>query len=178
MHKISCDTCFDLMPLVKDGIASEDSCHLVKEHLAGCAHCAAAFGKDLETDTTMNDAAVLGKIKKRMMLLWGSIMLAGTLFGLVLSDGMGMFYNILIMPAIGGFGYLLLKKKAYLIPFALFLFSHIWISVREANNKMVTYTSMTELILISTWWPVILAAFSAIGVLIAWLLHYAFRKEE
>lgn len=33
MNKISCDICMDLIPLVKDGIASEDSGNAVKNIL-------------------------------------------------------------------------------------------------------------------------------------------------
>lgn len=177
MNSISCNVCMDLMPLVKDGIASEDSCILVREHLTGCEQCALAFGESTKPDLVMDDTAVLGKIKKQVTLfLMGSI-LAGTLLGLVLADGMGMFYNALIMPAIGGFGYLLLKRKAYLVPLGLLLFSSVWTSIREAVRGMLTYASTTEWILSSVWWSVIFAAFSGLGVLIAWLLHYAFRKE-
>ena len=39
MNKISCDICKDLLPLVKDGIASEDSVQAVKEHLKECETC-------------------------------------------------------------------------------------------------------------------------------------------
>ena len=34
--KITCDMCLDLMPLVLDGLASEDSEKAVREHIAGC----------------------------------------------------------------------------------------------------------------------------------------------
>ena len=33
MNKISCDICMDLIPLVKDGIASQESCNAVKNHI-------------------------------------------------------------------------------------------------------------------------------------------------
>ena len=32
MSKISCDTCLDLIPLVKDGVSSQDSRKLVEDH--------------------------------------------------------------------------------------------------------------------------------------------------
>ena len=34
--KISCDVILDLMPLVKDGVASDDSSTIVKEHIKNC----------------------------------------------------------------------------------------------------------------------------------------------
>ena len=33
MNKITCDMCIDLMPLVQDGVASEDSRNAVLQHL-------------------------------------------------------------------------------------------------------------------------------------------------
>lgn len=177
MYKITCSTCLDLMPLVKDGIASEDSCNLVNEHLANCKHCSSMFEENITDDATMDEIAVLGKIKKQILWLFSGIMLAGTLLGLVLSDGMGMFYNVLIMPMIGAFGYILLRRKSYFVLLALFLFSITWILIREANKGTVTYTS-NELLLSATWWAVIFTLFSAIGILIAWLLDYAFRKDN
>lgn len=177
MNKFSCHVCMDLMPLVKDGIASEDSCALVKEHISTCEHCASAFGKKIEIDTSLDDAVILGKIKKQLTLLLVSIMFAGTLIGMVLSDGMGMFYNALIMPGIGGFGYMLLRKKAYYVPLALFLFSFIWLSIREIIKGFLSYSGITELLIMTAWWSAIFAALSAVGILIARLLSYAFRKE-
>lgn len=181
MSKISCSVCLDLMPLVKDGVASEDSRLLVQEHLAGCEHCNYNWGEqtgaDTEANTAMDDTVVLGKIKKQMIVFLLCIMLAGTLLGMVISDGMLMFYNGLIMPAIGGFGYILFKRNAYFVPVGLFAFSFIWSSIRGLIGGMLTYSGIIDLLSMSVWWSAILSAFSAVGVLIAWLLHYAFKKE-
>ena len=43
MNKITCDICKDLMPLVKDGIASEDSRLAVMEHVNECETCKKLF---------------------------------------------------------------------------------------------------------------------------------------
>jgi hypothetical protein len=179
MNQISCDVCLDLMPLVKDGIASEESCSLVMSHIEGCANCAAAYGvtKAAHAHASMDDPVVLTKLKKQITLLLLSVIFAGTLIGMALSDGMGMFYNAIIMPAIGGFGYMLLRKNTYLVPFGLFLFSFIWVSVREIAGGFLTYSSISDLLSMSALWSAIFAAFTAIGSLIGWLLHYAFKKE-
>ena len=41
--KISCDVILDLIPLVKDGVASDDSSTIVKEHIKNCESCRAEF---------------------------------------------------------------------------------------------------------------------------------------
>lgn len=48
MTKIPCDIIRDLMPLVLDGVASEDSRAAVQQHIAECSPCAAAFA-DMQT---------------------------------------------------------------------------------------------------------------------------------
>ena len=178
MNQISCNVCMDLIPLVKDGIASEDSCASVMNHIESCEHCAIVFGGEVAANTAMDDVVVLKKIRKQLTLLLLSIIFIGTLIGMVLSDGMGMFYNALIMPAIGGFGYLLFKKKAYYVPLGLFLFSFVWVSIREIVRGFLTYSTVADLLVMSAWWSGIFAAFSAVGVLIAVLLYYAFKKER
>lgn len=171
MDNISCNTCLDLMPLIKDSIASDDSNRLFKSHLAGCPHCTTLFKNNAITASNIYDVSVSDSIKKRMAWLFAGTMVAGTLFGLVLCDGAGMFYDVVIMPAIGGFSYLLFKRKSYYVLPALFLVSSIWISIREAKSGLVHY------IWSATCWAAIFTALSALGVLIAWLFHYAFRKE-
>jgi hypothetical protein len=177
MNQISCDVCLDLMPLVKDGIASEESCSLVLSHIEGCEHCAKAYGRTKATNAGMDDAVVLTKLKKQITFILLSVIFAGTLIGMALSDGMGMFYNAIIMPVIGGFGYMLLRKKAYLVPLGLFLFSFIWVSIREIAKGFLTYSPTSNLLLMSAWWSAFFAVFTAIGALIGYLLHYAFKKE-
>ncbi len=178
MNQISCDVCKDLMPLVKDGIASEDSCALVMAHISTCKHCSVDFGGEMVENTAMDDVIVLNKIKKQLMLFILSIIFLGALIGMVLSDGMGMFYNALIMPAIGGFGYMLLRKKSYFVPLGLFLFAFVWVSIREIIKGFLAYATIVDLLIMSSWWAGIFAAFSVVGVLIAGLLYYAFQKER
>lgn len=44
-EKISCAVCRDLLPLVQDGVASEESAALVRRHLEGCPPAAAWPGR-------------------------------------------------------------------------------------------------------------------------------------
>ena len=43
MIKITCDMCMDLMPLVQDGVASEDSIAAVEQHIKTCSECKSVF---------------------------------------------------------------------------------------------------------------------------------------
>jgi predicted anti-sigma-YlaC factor YlaD len=45
MIEISCQVCLDLIPLVKDNVASEDSKKLVLEHIRQCEACKDEYRK-------------------------------------------------------------------------------------------------------------------------------------
>ena len=40
MIELSCQICRDLIPLVQDGVASEESVNAVTAHVKSCPHCA------------------------------------------------------------------------------------------------------------------------------------------
>ena len=67
MDKISCDICMDLIPLVKDGIASEDSCDAVKKHISKCEKCKVEFdvieekNKINNENIKMNDKKIISR---------------------------------------------------------------------------------------------------------------------
>lgn len=157
---ISCNVCLDLLPLVRDGVASEDSNILVKDHIQTCDSCRVLFESEGGVASTPNDDKVLRKVKNKLTLTLLMILFAGTLYGAVITDGMGQFYNFIIMPAIGGIGFLLLPKRWFLIPFAVFLISLITLW----QKSMFMYA-------------VIYALLSLLGVFIAFLLKFAFRKD-
>lgn len=45
MYEISCEICMDLLPLVRDGAASEDSAAAVKHHIETCDRCRKLFSE-------------------------------------------------------------------------------------------------------------------------------------
>lgn len=77
--KISCDVAEDLMPLVKDKIASEGSVHLLNDHMAECNSCRALFeGQNFE----QNDSGS-PKLKKLKWILFSAIAALMTIGGLI-----------------------------------------------------------------------------------------------
>ncbi|NLB20571.1 MAG: zf-HC2 domain-containing protein, partial [Clostridium sp.] len=101
MNNITCDICQDLMPLVKDGIASEDSTKAVKDHLKTCPACSKLYQNENIEVKNIDDHRILTQIRKRLYLASLITAFIGALIGLVLTGGAGLFYNILIMPTIG-----------------------------------------------------------------------------
>lgn len=179
MNKISCDICLDLIPLVQDNIASEDSKIAVKEHVKKCKSCSEFYNDDnIEIEEyKMDDKRVLNKIKKQMYFIGIITVVLGAILGVALTDGIGMFYNILIMPTIGAIGYFALEKKSYYVPITLFGFVYIWLLIKFAIEGMFSYAPFIEAILNPAYWALIYSGLCVLGIIIGFLLKIAFRKE-
>ena len=171
MNNITCDICKDLIPLVKDGIASEDSTNAVMQHIKTCKECRAVYGGELPP--TVDTVKVFGKFKRQMRLFFAMLMMFGIFFGLSLTAGSDMFYNALIMPVIGVLGYIIFRWRAlYTIPILL-LITH------GLTNAVGTIRDAEHLDFYSLlMWTFLYSIFALLGVIIAGLIHFAFRKED
>jgi hypothetical protein len=126
----------------------------------------------------MNEQHVLSKMKNQLFIIAVGVVVFGALLGLALSDSVGMFYNILIMPTIGAVGYLCLNKKAYLLPVALFVLSYVWHFVKYSCEQIYDQSFPLSMVTMPLYWSIIYTILCAAGVVIAWLLRIAFGKER
>lgn len=174
MNKITCDMCMDLIPLVKDGIASEDSCLAVKEHIETCEICKKQYaGEITETSINIDLERELIKLKRRLQTFSTVLMMFGVFFGLSLTASNEMFYNSLIMPIVGALGYVIFRwRSVYLVPLLLFVMQCL-INFFGLTRGM-EYMPMVAILM----WVGIYSIFVVIGVIVAGLLHFAFRKEK
>ncbi len=174
MSKISCDICMDLIPLVKDGIASEDSKRAVKEHIEICENCRKLYGEEpLELFRNVDLDRELEKLKRRLQIFSTVLMMFGVFFGLSLTASDEMFYNSLVMPVIGGLGYVIFRwKAAYLVPGLLLIMQCLFNFFGMVRG--IEYMPFVEIVM----WIGIYSIFVELGVVIAGLLHFAFRKER
>lgn len=174
MNKISCKTCLDLMPLVKDGVASHDSRKLVKDHLQECKECKELYSqlKIVElADVEIDNTRVLGNIKKKLYSLAGLILIVGSIIGVNLSDSQNVFYNFLIMPLLGGVAYLAFEKRAYIFSLLIFTISMVF---QMVNGYLEGYYSSIRYIFYeSIIFPVFFAIFFILGIIIFRLLAFA-----
>ncbi len=173
MNKISCDICLDLMPLVKDEVASEDSKTAVLEHLKTCKSCSEIYGKEVAFVSSNN--VIVAKIKKNITLISLAIITLGVLFGISLSISQFMFYNVLIMPAIGAMAFFTLKYKSAYVLLAVFVLSYIK-GLYNTFGHIVDGNYMSMLVG-PLWWAVIYVSLAGLGVVIAMLINYALKKE-
>ena len=95
----------DLIPLVKDGIASDDSVKAVTLHTEQCDSCRALLG-DIPSPAADTDKA-FKKFTGQLRTFSVMLMMFGLLFGFGLTAGSEIFYNSIIMPAIGALGYVI-----------------------------------------------------------------------
>lgn len=171
MNDISCNVCMDLMPMVKDGVASDDSRKAVEEHIEKCTKCREIYGS--ESIPHIDVSKSFGKIQKRIQLMTAMIMVFGIFFGLSLTAKSGVFYNILIMPVIGLFGYVIFRVKAFYKVPCLLIISHVLINFIDIFRGAEYLEFGGALI-----WSVIYSFFAVLGVTSAWLFHFAFKKER
>ena len=166
---LPCDVCRDLIPLVQDGAASPTATEMVRRHMAHCESCLAFWQEGAPAQPAApDDGRVLGKIYKRLRLLLFSALAAGALSGLwLMSYGFAGQFNLLIMPAVGAVGALLLRRRWYLTPLCVAVLGFVWHLSLENTGPVL---------------GLIYAAFYGglclLGGVAAMLFRYAFGKEE
>ena len=169
MNKISCDICVDLLPLMQDGVASDDSRNAVLRHMQECADCRALYEGEIPAPSSSKD--LLKKIQRKARIFWAMVLMFGIFYGLMLTAGTGLFMNLIIMPIIGGISYYLFRWKALVILPPLLLVTHF---ITNALGLGGEYLSPVDVLL----WTAIYCGIAAIGFVIAALLHFVFKKEN
>ncbi|MGL4912287.1 MAG: zf-HC2 domain-containing protein [Romboutsia sp.] len=179
MNKISCDICMDLMPLVKDGVASEDSCNAVTEHINQCEECKKIFEEIPNNNIEFDDKKVISKIKNRLIVAGLILILVGSIIGVILSESENMFYNVLIMPIIGGVSYFVLRKKSYVVPLIMFGFVYVYHFIKYIFElEEINVNQIISLVPMPLMWSIVYSCLCALGILIGFLLYIAFRREK
>ena len=125
----NCDLCMDLIPLVADGLASRESEDFVEKHILICPECRNYY-QDYSRDglgdyEKMEDERIIKNIKKNLLIRGVILALLGSLVGMFTVNTEYVFYNILLIPLIGGLSYYYLRKKSYLVLVGVFLISSL-----------------------------------------------------
>ena len=97
MNEISCDICQDLIPLVQDSVASDDSRKAVLHHIEACDQCRALYssGTDVSDCREPEPGKALSRAHRYLTAVYAALMLFGIYFGLSLTRRMDMFYNMM-----------------------------------------------------------------------------------
>ena len=172
---ISCEVCRDLMPLVRDGVASADSEALVRAHTERCGGCRTMLESETPPEHSMpDDARVLRRLRWRLLAQSVLFALVGVLGALWLTSRAGGVYLAWWLPLVGAACYYVLRRRCWLVPAAAAAIVLLYFFIPNMQSlqwgSVVLYASMALAV----------AGPLAIGCAIAGLLHFAFgnRKEE
>lgn len=174
---VTCEVILDLIPLVKDGVASEQSSMLVDQHIKDCQDCQGEYESvEMEGvgDIVVKDQKIILAIKRSVFITQLAILVVGAVIGVALSNSMGMFYNFIIMPIVGGVSLLAFRRRCFWVPIAVFILSYVWTTIMnivEAGFKWIMLYS-------GLFYSVIYSGLVVLGIVIAGLLWFAFKKED
>lgn len=178
-HKIvpiPCAVYEDLLPLVCDGLASEESCLLVEEHEKTCPYCGQASQVERKKVLKMelsSENRILQKIKFQL-LTWAFIpLLLGVFFGVSMGVSQDMFLNVWIMPLLGGISACIYKRKSFYLLIFVYLVSAIYhiLPIHLAESYSI-YNLLGGL-----QWGMLYAGLFLLGQIIGSLFAFALKKE-
>ena len=180
--KTECSVVRDLLPLYVEDMVNPETAQYVKSHLENCPECRAELESliaeesltiiEKKSAANIDEAKPLKRIMKRINRQLYSLSYSLIIFFIFLgcgwTGGENLMYNSLIMPVVGVFGYYVFRWKAvYKIPILLLII-----------DIFVCLFGLVDLDLYSAFlWTVIYSIFVFVGILIAFLLHFALRKE-
>ena len=174
-QEISCDVCKDLIPLVKDEVASPDSVALVKNHAAHCPACRAELDEAAPAPIP-SDKPIIQKIRRTISLRVLACVALGVALGLSLRLNEMFVYNLFIMPVVGALLYLFSGKKWYYGPGIIAALG----SVCRFVTLLLTGQESFDLMVIgiSIMAGLTYGLLALLGGGIAALFQYAFAKGE
>lgn len=174
MKSFDCELYMDLMPLVKDGAASDASREALENHIQECENCKELYetlshDKQPEAST----ASTLKKIRRSLNLSGWVLILTASIIGalLTLSDGMG--YNIILFPLAGIVAYCIAGKQSWRSALHIGVFSLLFLLVRlMLMGDGLFLSEFSACAAFSLFY----AAAYLVGIGVAWLVHYVFTR--
>ena len=179
-----CGIVRDLLPLYAENMASEESVNFINEHLKNCHGCRSeldnmkecgSFASVRPSETGCADDVakpfkkIMKRMKSRFYFLAYSIIILLIFLGFAWTAGNNIMYNSIIMPIVGVFGYYVFRSGAlYKMPIILLL---IDLFVYACGFVEIDFLS-------ALLWTLIYSMFVFVGIAIAYLLHFAVRKEQ
>lgn len=148
--KISCEVISDLIPLVKDNVASEETIKLVSEHIKDCEECKMELGDyNLGNTTKINDMRVVSNIKKRLFLISSTLLYIGAFIGMALNK----------------------NSSSNLIPLITILLSIVFVGVIFLNFNLKGDKSMEKFFIGKTIGTIIVFAILGVYLLVRYILN-------
>ena len=161
--KDECQIVQDLLPLVKDDVASEASIVFVQEHCRHFEECKKMLAQE---NINVNSQSIKNKLVKRLRIMMVGVICLMILFACSFSATQYQFHNFLLLPIIGALGYWLLKRYVFLL-YLMIPIMHLLLEMIDASYQeaLLPYTLI--------YW-----FFMSIGILIYAGYAYALRREN
>ncbi|MEG2595597.1 MAG: zf-HC2 domain-containing protein [Ruthenibacterium sp.] len=168
---LPCAVCRDLIPLVRDGVASEESSQIVHQHIAVCDDCK-HFMSGAQTCAEPDDTRVIGRMKRKISLWLVGVVTCSLVFGVALTFSTHSLLAILVFPLCCGIAYWfdsfvwkLVPPIACAILFIIVIFQHGYgTPIRQFMGALRS--------------GIFVGILCAVGALAAALLKYGFSKGE
>lgn len=179
MEYYDCDLILGIMPLVKDGAASDTTRRILGEHISRCESCLKIYASLPETNKVpeREAAKTLQRIRRHMTLSSWSIMIITAIVGSFLTMTEHMGYNVILFPVVGVVAFLLIGKDAWKGIPVVGGISFLWLLLRLLTVwSPPSWSEFGSIILFSLFYS---AAYGA-GVGITWLIRSALHcpREE
>lgn len=173
MNNIPCEVIMDLIPLVKDHVASKESVKLVYEHIEHCENCR-SFMQDIQS-LEINDKKIIQDIKSKRNKILLSFCMIGIIMGVLLTiEPYYMFWNILVLPIIGVLCWIIQPTKTYrlsaIVAILFSTFKFIYILLEGSYYTGISFTFIFDLCIVF--------ALIELGNLLAFLIHYVWKGDK
>jgi hypothetical protein len=177
---VNCDVVKDLIPLVNDDVASEESKKLVNSHCENCSDCRTLLTN--EPGCQPKDEKIIKSLKKSVLTTQLAIVTFGILIGIWFTGSNNTLYNFYIMPFVGGLAYFTLRKKSLYVPLFIIMLTELLQILRAIpylkSGIVENLQSLGIIVRGALLYAVIYALLSVIGIAISFLLSYTFRRDK
>ena len=169
MQSYECDLIMDLMPLAKDGAASEASRTAIELHLMECPACRELYDSLPDTAVEPDEGRVKKTMEKIRDRYQRSLLVLGVfsvLVGVLLTMTRNMALTVAIFPLVGLGAYFLWRSRSLFIPLLVFSASWLLLFLRDGNGPE------------AVGWSFNYAYACLVGVLAGGVLAFIFDRME
>ncbi|HJB26234.1 MAG TPA: hypothetical protein H9662_06445 [Firmicutes bacterium] len=179
----NCNIIQDLIPLVKDGVASNESRELVFQHIEKCETCKNLYDSlpdsGLQAPEPQRDAKILLAMRRTMRVIQLMILCIGGLISISIGQSSGVFYNFLLLPLLGVLSGIGPRVRWYWVPIILFAGEFLWYCLYSLwTSSSLGFFSVEAYSLLggAAVYGTIYAVLALLGRVAVELFRYAFRR--
>ncbi len=179
----NCNIIQDLIPIVKDGVASEESRELVFQHIEQCPACKSVYeslpAQAIQSPKEQRDVKILLAVRRTLSMIQLVLLCTGGLIGISIGQSAGMFYNFLLLPLLGILSGIGPRIRWYLVPAILFAGEFLWYclyTLLTSSSPGIFSVEAYSLLGGGAVYGVIFAVLALLGRAAVELFRFAFQR--